>query len=156
MLLCAVCAILKRHSKVKCMCFGWNLFAFSSNVWLPDAKSQLIGKDPMLGKTEGRRRREQQRMRRLGGITGPGDSEGQGSLMCCSPCGCRQWTWINNWTTTKADEEEEWLFCWKILLNNYSVPGKILGTKDRPGNHESNFLPSWNSHSSGNLQSWNI
>ena len=35
----------------------------------PDAKSQLIGKDLMLGKTEGRRRREQQRMRWLDGIT---------------------------------------------------------------------------------------
>lgn len=44
-------------------------------------------------------------------------------------------------------------FVESFLLNNYYVPGKILGTKDRPGNHESNFLPSWNSHSSGNLQS---
>ena len=32
-------------------------------------KSQLTGKDLMLGKIEGRRRREQQRMRRLDGIT---------------------------------------------------------------------------------------
>ena len=31
-------------------------------------KSQLTGKDLMLGKTEGRRRRGQQRMRWLGGI----------------------------------------------------------------------------------------
>ena len=34
----------------------------------PDAKNWLIGKDPELGKTEGRRR-EQERMRRLDGIT---------------------------------------------------------------------------------------
>ena len=34
----------------------------------PDAKSELIGKTLMLGKTEGRRRRGQQRMRRLDGI----------------------------------------------------------------------------------------
>ena len=34
-----------------------------------DAKSQLIGKDPNAGKTEGERRREQQRMRWLDGIT---------------------------------------------------------------------------------------
>ena len=49
----------------------------------------------MLGKIEGRRR-GQQRMRWLGGITDsmnmslsktPGDSEGQGSLECCSPWG---------------------------------------------------------------------
>ena len=36
-------------------------------LWPPDAKSQLIGK--MLGKMEGRRRSERQRMRWLDGIT---------------------------------------------------------------------------------------
>ena len=30
----------------------------------------------------------------------PGDSEGQGSLACCSPWGHSQ-TWLSNWTTTK-------------------------------------------------------
>ena len=35
----------------------------------PDTKSQLIGKDPDAGKTEGRRRRGQQKMRWLDGIT---------------------------------------------------------------------------------------
>ena len=48
----------------------------------------------MLGKIEGRRRRGQQRMRWLDGITDSNghefeqtleDSEGQGSLACCSP-----------------------------------------------------------------------
>ena len=48
----------------------------------------------MLGKIEGRRRRGQQRMRRLDGIIDsmhefeqilPGDGEGQGSLACCGP-----------------------------------------------------------------------
>ena len=47
----------------------------------------------MLGKIEGRRRRGQQRMRWLDGITDsmdmsfkqtPGDSKGQGGLLCCS------------------------------------------------------------------------
>ena len=37
--------------------------------WPPDGKSQLIGKDPDAGKTEGRRRRGWQRMRWLDGIT---------------------------------------------------------------------------------------
>ena len=32
-------------------------------LWLPDAKSQLIGKDPDAGKIEGGRRRGRQRMR---------------------------------------------------------------------------------------------
>ena len=35
----------------------------------PNAKSWLSGKDPDAGKTEGRRRRGRQRMRRLDGIT---------------------------------------------------------------------------------------
>ena len=46
----------------------------------------------MLGKTEGRRRRGQQRMRWLDGITdghefeqASGVGDGQGSLACCSP-----------------------------------------------------------------------
>ena len=38
-------------------------------LWPPDAKSWLTGKDPMLGKIKGRRRRGRQRMRWLDGIT---------------------------------------------------------------------------------------
>ena len=38
-------------------------------LWPPDVKSQLTGKTLMLGKIEGRRRRGQQRMKWLDGIT---------------------------------------------------------------------------------------
>ena len=38
-------------------------------LWPPDGKCRLIGKDPDAGKTEGRRRRGRQRMRWLDGIT---------------------------------------------------------------------------------------
>ena len=38
-------------------------------LWSPDGNSQLIGKDPDVGKTEGGRRRGQQRMRWLEDIT---------------------------------------------------------------------------------------
>ena len=38
-------------------------------LWPLDAKNRLIGKDLMLEKIEGRRRRRQQRMRWLDGIT---------------------------------------------------------------------------------------
>ena len=52
----------------------------------------------MLGKIEGRRRRGQQRMRWLDGVTdsmdlseqAPGVGDGQGSLACCSPWGRKE------------------------------------------------------------------
>ena len=53
----------------------------------------------MLGKTEGRKRRGRQRMRWLDGITDSnayefeqdlGVGDGQGSLGCCSPWGCKE------------------------------------------------------------------
>ena len=53
----------------------------------------------MLGKIEGRRRKEQQRMRWVDGITdsmdtsfeqAPGYGEGQGSLVCCSAWGHKE------------------------------------------------------------------
>ena len=46
-------------------------------LWPPDAKSQLTGKDLVLGKIEGKRRRGQQRMRWLDSIT---DSMNLGKL----------------------------------------------------------------------------
>ena len=65
----------------------------------PDAKSQLTGKLLMLGKTEGKRKRGWQRMRRLDGITNSVDmslSKFQESVkdreawLCCSPRGCKE------------------------------------------------------------------
>ena len=50
----------------------------------------------MLGKIEGKRKRGQQRMKCLDRLSGHeseqtlGDSEGQGSLECCSPWGCKE------------------------------------------------------------------
>ena len=67
---------------------------FGYLMWRTDSLEKTL----MLGKTEGRRRREQQRMRWLDGITDSvdttmsklWDSEGQGSLVCCSPWGCKE------------------------------------------------------------------
>ena len=57
-----------------------------------------LEKTLMLGKIEGRRRRGQQRMRWLDGITDSMDEfdqalgvgDGQGSLVCCSPWDCKE------------------------------------------------------------------
>ena len=54
-----------------------------------------LEKTLMLGKIEGRKRRKQQRMRWLEGITNsmdmrqqaPGAGDGEGRLVCCSPWG---------------------------------------------------------------------
>ena len=48
---------------------GLDAEAETSILWPPDAKNQLIGKDPDAGKIEGGRRRERQRMRWLDGVT---------------------------------------------------------------------------------------
>ena len=58
-------------------------------------RADSLEKILMLGKTEGKRRRGQQRMRWLDGIKlnghefeqSLGESEGQGSLACCGPWG---------------------------------------------------------------------
>ena len=63
-------------------------------LWPPDAKSQLIGKDPDAGKDWGqkdKRAAEDEMSGQHHWLNGhesgqtPGDSEGQGGLACCSP-----------------------------------------------------------------------
>ena len=77
-------------------------------LWPPDAKSQLIRKDPHAGKDW---RQEEKGMTedKMAGwhhsLNGhefeqaPGDGEGQGSLVCCSPWGHKEsymTEWLNN------------------------------------------------------------
>ena len=67
-------------------------------LWPPDAKSQLIGKDPDAGKDWGQEEKGVTEDEMVGWnhqLYGsefeqtPGDSEGQRSLACCSPWGCK-------------------------------------------------------------------
>ena len=72
-------------------------------------RADLLEKTPMLGKSKSRRRRGQQRTRWLDGITDSmdmslstlGDSEGQGSLACCSPWGRKELDTTEQLITTR-------------------------------------------------------
>ena len=76
--------------------FVFSLFDLFSkhNIQRDDPLEETL----ILGKIEGKRRRGQQRMRWLDGIPDSmdmnlrklGDGEGQGSLACCSPRGCKE------------------------------------------------------------------
>ena len=81
-------------------------------------RADSLGKILMLGKSEGRRRRGQQRMRwflwhhqlnRHEFEQTPGDGEGQGSLACCSPWGHRELDHKEGW------EPKNWCF-WTVVL----------------------------------------
>ena len=69
-------------------------------LWTPDAKSWLTGKDSDAGKDWGQEEKgatEDEIARSHHQLNGheseqtPGDSEGQGSLACCSPWGHKEW-----------------------------------------------------------------
>ena len=86
----------------------------------------------MLGKTEGKRRRGQQRTRWLDGITDsmdmdieqtPGDSEGQGSLVCCSP-----WDFKESETTEQLNDNKamQLEFCFTLVALPSAYKGKAV------------------------------
>ena len=68
-------------------------------LWLTDAKIWLIGKDPNTGKDWRQEEKGPTEKEKVGWhhwLNGhefkhaPGDGEGQGSLVCCSPRGCKE------------------------------------------------------------------
>ena len=77
-------------------------------LWPPDAKNWLIGKDPDAGddwRQEEKGMTEDEMVGWHHQLNGrefgqaPGDGEGQGSLACCSPWGCKELDmteWLNN------------------------------------------------------------
>ena len=68
-------------------------------LWPPDVKSRLTRKDPDAGK-DGRQEEQGTTEKEMVGRPHlhnghefgqiPGDSDGQGSLACCSPWGCKE------------------------------------------------------------------
>ena len=91
---------------------GWtDAEAEAPLFWSPDAKSRFIGKDPNARKDWGQEEKgmtEDEMARWHHQLNGyefeqtPGDSEGQGSLACCSPCGRKgsdltEWLKNNKW-----------------------------------------------------------
>ena len=84
-------------------------------VWLPDAKGKLIGKDPELGKIEGKRRSEWQRMRWLDSITNTMDVnvkkvqemvKDREVWRVAVHGAAKSRTWLRAWTTTASLEQE--------------------------------------------------
>ena len=76
-------------------------------LWPPDAKSQLIGKDPDAGKDCGQEEKGATEDKMVGWDhqlnvyeieQTTGCCEGPGSLVCCSPWG-HNWTQLSNWAT---------------------------------------------------------
>ena len=107
-----------------------NSEAESSILWLSDAKSQLIRKDPDArkdwrqeekGATEDELVVWHHWLNALEFEHAPGDSEGQGSLVCCSPWGCKEsdmteWLNNNNYKVLCTDWAKLSLpFCWGSL-----------------------------------------
>ena len=83
-------------------------------LWLPDAKSWLIGKDPDAGRDWGQEEQgttedemagwhRQLNGHRFGWTLGVGD--GQGGLVCCRSWVTKSRTWLSNWT------ELNWIKC---------------------------------------------
>ena len=79
-------------------------------LWPPDVKSWLIWKDPDAGKDWRQEERGMTEDEMVGWhhqLNGhefdqaPGDGEGQGSLVCCSPWVAKSWTRLSDWTTAK-------------------------------------------------------
>ena len=103
---------------IECL-LGWS---WSSNTLTPDAKSQLIGKDPDAGKHWGQEEKGATEDEMIGWhhwLNGHGfeqilgDSGGQGSLVCCSHWD-RKETDMNNWTTTNLLDARYCIESWDI------------------------------------------
>ena len=102
--------------------FSGRTDAEASILWPPDAKNWLISKDPDAGKDWGQEEKWMTKNETVGWhhqLNGhdfeqiPGDSEGQGSLACCSPWSHR--VGHNLATTTSVYVYTKDIFVWAFL-----------------------------------------
>ena len=108
-------------------------------LWPPAVKSWLIGKDPAAGKDW---RWEEKGMTEdemagwhhwLNGYEykqALGDGDGQGSLLCCSPWGCKEsdmTEWLN-WTAGSSSLNRDWIQapCIGSVESNHGTPRDVF------------------------------
>ena len=98
-------------------------------LWPLDAKSQITGKDPDAGKDWGQEAKEAIENEMVGWhhwLNGheleqtPGDSEGQGSLVCCSPWGHRVG---HDLVTEQQQQRPDWVQIMALSLTSTKFSG---------------------------------
>ena len=90
---------------------------------LPDAKNWLTGKDPDAGKVWRKKEKGMTEDEMVGWLDGhefeqsPGVGDGQGSLACCSPWGCKELDmteWLNCLTVFHSSDNQSSLRRWAL------------------------------------------
>ena len=120
---------------------GTDVEAKAPILWPPDMKSQLTGKDPDAGKDwrqEEKGTTEDEMVGWHHQLNGheleqiPGDGDGQGSLVCCSPWGRKESDMTERWNTTTTMCKWITLLCtWDTVSQLYLNITYILRKKLR-------------------------